>query len=291
MYKISGAKLLAFDFRDYTLLNKAFLSDNLLMKGTKFTDITDSGFDIIGIPEPQWRSYVKETEIRQLTVTQDGAGGTVKDMVSGEEIHIKRLGKIPTAFKKVVVSAVPKGKVKVYLSSSKVTSAVFSIGEPKEINFCVNKAISDSRFSIPKYEKLADAAIGKIKDNNSKIVFKLGEKAPTKFLALNHKQFGHLAAIYLRDPVKDKAFLLTFGPRKPPVGVSSHAHITVPDMSKDSVGFVAHLLKNMLFLAGKKIEKGLKGPEKLSALFPHLKKMVDGLVENDGFVALAAGMI
>lgn len=327
MYKISGAKLLAFDFRDYALLTKAFLTDNLLMKGTKFTDVldlsgshTDFGLDVI--TDEQWYNYVEETDIYDISVKKDakGAGGTLRDVISGEELHLKKLGKIPTSYKKLVLfeesdmtitPAGPKVKTKsksgtgsgsgtesiveftlhpskIYLSSSKITSANISIGDDKDVNFCVNKTISDSHFAKEKYDKVANVVKAKVKPNNSKVVFKLGEKTPSKFLTVDHKKHGILAAFYLRDPVKNKQFLLSFGGEKPESNVSSHEHITIEKMTKDTVGFLAHVFKNMLFISSKKIEKGSKGPEKLAALFPHLKSIAGELVKNSGFVVIAS---
>lgn len=294
-----------------------------MTKGTKFTDIMDfvdpdakcDGIELKDIPEEQWRGYTGETSVRSITIKKNakGAGGSIRDTDSGEEIQIKKLGKIPTAFKKLVVSIepdmeiTPKGRTHdveiswcdgavVYLSSSKITSANFEIGEAKNINFVLNKAVSDSHFSQEKYDKVVDTVISRVKENKSKVVFKLGEKASTKFLAVDHKTHGVLAAFFIRDPVKKKDLLISFGSTKVDSNVENHKHVVIPDMTKKDAGFLAYVFKNMLFIAGKSVKTGaakstpkapLKGAEKGHAFYPHLESLVKEMEKNSGFVRIA----
>ena len=299
MYKISGAKLLTFDFRDYALLTKAFLTDSLVLKGTTFADIvgaingsSKAGMVMDEVDKDQWTRYVKDTSIRDLGITKDekGAGGTIKDGETGEEIHVRKLGKIPSDFKKSAVSISPKKEGDrgfIYISSSKITSASFEIGEKKNVNFVFNKAIVDNHFNKEKFDKVAKAAIARVKENKSKVVFKIGEKASSKFIAVDHKTHGILVGFFLRDPVKKKDTLVTFGAGKPGSNVENHKHVEIPGLKKTDVGFLANVFKNMLFIAGKEAKKGLKGSEKQHALYPHLDAIAKAIDRDSSFARVA----
>ena len=332
MFKISGAKLFSYDFRDYSLMSFMDKKDALRHKSFKLSD------DFRGVKlsddfvnSKEYKAYLADDDIRHLIIDDNtdslfskdigdkkkmGVSITIGELYSKEKVEMKKLGKVPVEFKKGLITKMDSaenksfssGKTVYYVSSTKIGSKQIHHDEeldPKktagvvplkaQLNFVVNKSISDKDFATEKWKKLADKAEAKIKtvSARTKTMFKVGDKASSKILFVKKEGisgFSTYAAILVVDPIKGSRELLTFGDREadvPTTNVKDHTHILV-ESDKGLVGFVANLFKNMSFFAGKIVPKGTTGPDKAGIVAKELCKFIKGLIANKEFVGVAA---
>lgn len=294
MLKISGAKLSIFDFRDYALLTRAAMSGNVLLSDSTLVDIAEGngeGFLLGTIP----KDYLLDANVYDLSVVPgDKTSGTITDNSTKESMTVKKLGKVPKGYKKAVFRDPETNKVRLFISTKKVNAAAFrKVDEPSWVNYAVNRSISESHFSPDKYNKVAAVAEKKMKDNASRVTFKISDSARNKIVVLNHKKLGICAAIYFVDPVNDKRVLLSFGSEDtetPTTNVEEHYHFTTKNTAAIP-GFVGNLTKHLLFAAGKIVKasgKELgKGDEKLALLYKAVHPLVKTLAKQAFFVGLA----
>lgn len=323
MFKISGAKLFSYDLRDYSLMSFMDKKGALRRKDLKLSD----DFSGVKLSEEltgskEYKVYLTDDGVRHLTISEkkelkgkkEVSVFTIGELGSKETVEVKKLGKVPVEFKKGLITD-SFGETVYYVSSSKVGSKQVHIDEelnPKtfgstpggvplkaQLNFVVNKAISDKDFATEKWLKIAAKGEAKVKEVSArtKTMFKVGDKASTKVLftkkeSATGSSTSTYAAILIVDPIKGSREILTFGDHKaeaPTVNVEDHTHILV-ESDEGLVGFVSNIFKNMLFLSTKLVPKGTSGPNKAGIIAKELRKLAKGLVVNKEFVGIAASV-